>query len=215
MLVKDWIDQFMINHQARYRVADWPERGCEDYAQFASVWLKTFIAAKVSPEEADAASYYLGECPPNFAREHLPGLMCQIRAGRVKTSSQMTRIEAEKSSRDCPFCEGTGMPFVFRPEFNGSHTIEALGDKGERVNVAASVNAYCECNIGKWIQMRHEQDAECKEVLARMPRLSQVLHGNSIWLEFDPSYSEASVDQIDHAGLRRMLAQRIAARTTQ
>ena len=209
-LIKDWLPDFLTRHCSRLRPGDWPEIGTEDEREFTRIWFAAFLAERVTEREADTASVRLGTRPPAFAREHLPAVMCEVfalREANAKTECNevpATREAAERASRDCGHCSGSGQVRVYHPSRTGDGPIVVRDFRGREWRRPSAVVAHCSCPMGRWLRACIR--ASAPDLLQRIPDFIEVVGGRSRWLAEDPSIdAESEPSAPAHAGLRRML----------
>lgn len=169
-LVRDWIDDFLDRHRARFDPHDWPDPSSDDYVEFVKGWVTVFALNRVTEEEADNASCRLTAEPPRFRKNHLPAVLrCALdsRGNDAPTD----REAAEAASRGCGLCFGSGLVTVWHPQPDPANF------------VPAAVSAHCTCAMGRWMRQHFARD---KELLRRIPDLADVQVGRSAWLEERP-----------------------------
>ena len=84
---------------------------------------------------------------------------------------------AAQASRDCPDCGGAGIVPIYHPRFAG----ESIGTTQDGRRYSASGAAHCMCPLGVWIREKTPP-----EVQARIPRVEDILDGQSHWLLANP-----------------------------
>lgn len=97
---------------------------------------------------------------------------------RARTEMDRQMQDAMARSACCPYCEGRGMTRVVRPEWKGGSIglVPIPGRPGQVERAAVAVNAHCICPFGRWMRWRLDSDMQ-----DRIPDLSDVLEGRSIW----------------------------------
>ena len=85
---------------------------------------------------------------------------------------------ARAESRDCEFCQGTGLHTVFAPGYDGNPT---QFDHAGFVYVARTT-ATCRCPLGRFIRSRWSED-----VRRRTPEVEMICQGRSTWSLDDPT----------------------------
>ncbi len=94
--------------------------------------------------------------------------------------------QARRESRYCRLCGGCGQAIVFHPMWDGSRVVDVprgeLDAEGNEISIptAMEVAAHCRCALGRWIRARTDRD-----MIARIPDVSEILAGVSLWL-LDP-----------------------------
>jgi len=106
-------------------------------------------------------------------------------------TGDMSRKQAEESSRDCAQCDGGGYVPVYHPRYTGSTTVTIASGPGRTATIAGRVNAHCVCALGRW--MRERIRITAPELLGRIPDLIEVFKGRSEWLAEDPCEGTESV----------------------
>jgi len=165
-LVKDWLDNFMVQHKSRFRPPDWPEPATEDEREFQRLWHHAFRSNSVMQREADVASLRLGVKPPRFAADHLAAIIEEIkdfRAGSRQPQSPDTREGAEQASHDCPNCGGHGTVTVYSP-----------------ILTSGRCQAHCQCPKGRWLRDTIRKGKH-PELLHRIPDWDDVVSGRSAY----------------------------------
>lgn len=105
-LVKDWFSTWLDKHQKRCPSNKWTEVTEEQCKH----WFGKFIAARVTEEEAEAASEFVANSKL-FPTQHLPEIFNAVQAARANLQSG-GRESAELASAECPDCGGNGKVVV-------------------------------------------------------------------------------------------------------
>ncbi len=155
--VIDWLPRFVEEHRARHPDAFLPEFDSDDGKVLYEAWRAVFVRHGVQDYSVatEASKYLAGEKVPH-PRDHLPTLLAlavgvykKRQAEGLATHGEGgtdTREAAERASKDCRACGGSGLVTVWheRP------------DHAARVPV--SLAAYCDdCPMGHWIEKNHRE----------------------------------------------------------
>lgn len=185
MLIKEWLPEAIERHRQRHPAA-WPEHDSEADRRFRRDWLSALIDVKARPDEFEAASRRLDGPATAFGEDHLPVLLGLIRSQReeppIFAAPPSDRASAEKASRDCEHCGGSGLAPVYHPLHDGSPTRVVEADDGRRYTVPTRVMAHCTCPIGRWMRAKTGGD-----VLRRIPDFADIRDGKSRLLAYDPT----------------------------
>lgn len=180
MAIRDWINEFLDGHQARFDPHDWPEEDADDeQREFIRGWVTAFNLKEVSRPEAEEASRRLALDPPNFRREHIPKVIAAVLALRAergpRASGPSSRDAALLASKDCPHCGGCGLAVAYHPWPDAAKAI------------APTTAAHCVCAYGRWIRRTHQE--KNPELLRRIPDFGRVLDGATVYLPENPAFA--------------------------
>ncbi len=106
------------------------------------------------------------------------------------------RESAERKSRTCQHCRGSGFATIFDFEYTGSAVVVGIDDQGNHRPRAGRTCAYCICLFGRWLLENHKKTA--KDVYARTPDFADIHGRSSFWLERDPTHRELTEAEIVH-----------------
>ena len=180
MLVREWIQDFLTAHGARFQPYGWPRPGSEEYLAFAKGWMTEFALKAVTQDEAEVASTKLMGCPPRHMAEHLPAVMQLVLLARAEAApAAETREAAREQSRGCRYCGGEGLATVYNV------------DPCHAAGRPESVAAHCTCPHGRFIRAKVAEGKETKAILRRIPDLAEVLSGRARdWRANPPEYPD-------------------------
>lgn len=80
---------------------------------------------------------------------------------------------AAQVSRDCEFCNGTGLVPVYHPTYRG----DAINVTQDGRRYAATTAAHCSCRLGVWMREHVPEDVQ-----RRIPRVEDIVCRFSRWL---------------------------------
>ena len=181
MLVREWIQDFLTAHGARFQPYGWPRPGSEEYLAFAKGWMTEFALKAVTQAEAEAASTKLMGCPPRHMAEHLPAVMQLVQLARAEVApAAETREAAREQSRRCGYCYGEGLATVWNR------------DPCYAARRPETVAAHCVCPHGRFIRAKIAEGKETKDILRRIPDLHDVIAKRDMnWAMHPPSFPDA------------------------
>jgi hypothetical protein len=137
MLIKDWLEDFLIELWLARIGRQWPGPDSTEGRMTWSAWLRVLIDLKADRQETElAVSRIAAEITD--PEDVLPAIVQEIKILRrepVRGNATADRKSAEAASRDCLHCGGTGWAMV--PD--------------RRCGEAA---AHCVCPLGRWMRSK-------------------------------------------------------------
>lgn len=149
MAVQSWFVRFQADLVARLPRPDWPDPDSIFWEDFHRSLVRHGVVEAVAADAARA----LMEAPPPFLTDVLPAFLAAVKlvwaSADVPAGGTDDREEAQRASRDCADCGGSGLATRWRHA-----TLGRLDAQGRPRS--ASVTFYCRCVMGRWIKRRHE-----------------------------------------------------------
>lgn len=167
-MIDQWFWEFRKRHVQRFPRDDWP--GIED--PFWDSWRAAFVRHGVDEATAEAASESLVDGPPLFPDASRSGCLEAARAllrqqQASAPSAASSRDEAERLARECDDCGGkTGLATRYR-------------HASLRPGIPATVQFYCRCALGRWVERNHREGPE--EARAVRRRIPDLLDHPGLW----------------------------------
>lgn len=198
----------MITHMDRLSLPDVPEPGTELYDDHCCGWDMAFQRINASAGEVDRASLAVMAAPPSWWRDQLPAILKAIDLDRSTNPARpdmpddvpATREDAERASRTCEMCTGSGWAEVFHRGYTGAPTIDVVNSDHTVTRIPARFRLACICAAGRWLLAAHERsaaDAETQFERDRRERelrtirgIERVMQGHTEYQCSDPTWVE-------------------------
>lgn len=194
----------MARHGALLGSPGVPELRTEEFEAHARIWENVFRRLNAMDVEVEKASDAVLERPPKWWAEQLPAIEAAILAERAKNPARpevedeipVAREDAERLSRRCDLCTGSGWAEVWHREFTGQPVIERTASDGSTYRINARFRLACKCPLGKWLLRANERSAQAVEgeyertrrlrEVDAMRGIDRVLAGHTDYMVFDP-----------------------------
>lgn len=198
----------MARHGGLLGLPGVPEPGTEDFDAHARTWENVFRRLNSMDAEVERASLAVLENPPKWWVEQLPAIEAAILASRAANPARgewpddvpQAREDAERASRSCEMCSGSGWAEVFHRRYQGKPTIEDVNSDLSVTVTPARFRLACICPAGRWLLRAHERaaaDAESQYERDRRHRelrtiqgIERVMQGHTDYQCGDPTYIE-------------------------
>lgn len=189
----------------RLSLPDAPEPDTEVFDDYARGWDIEFQRLTALPGEVDRASLATMADPSPWWRDQLKAIVKAIEADRATNIARpdwpddvpLTREDAERASRSCHLCEGSGWAEVFHRDYDGRPTIDRTNPDGTVTRSPARFRLACLCAAGKWLLRANERSAADAEgewerdrrgrEVARMRGIERVMQGHTEFTTEDPT----------------------------
>lgn len=213
----------MARHGGLLGLPGVPEPGTEDFDAHARVWENVFRRLNSMDAEVQRASLAVMESPPKWWVEQLPAIEAAILASRASNPARpefpndvpQTREDAERASRTCEWCSGSGWAEVFHRAYQGKPTIETVNSDHSVTITPARFRLACVCPAGRWLLGAHERgaaDAESQFERDRRTRelktiqgIERVVAGHTDYQVSDPTYIEGVGEPSDRTDWRAIV----------
>lgn len=199
----------MLTHMGRLNLSDVPDPDSELFEDHARAWEARFAQVRAFEAEVDRASLAVLAAPtsPNgwWWRDQLPAIVHAIEAARADNPARpefpddapQSRAEAERASRTCDICSGSGWAEVFHRDYAGRPTIETVNSDHTTTIILARFRLACLCPHGRWLLRANEKAAsEVEDSYERERRvlearslegIRRVMEGHTDYTCFDPT----------------------------
>lgn len=200
-----WVTRAMGRHIARLGIAGAPEPGSDESDAHARAWERQFRHINASEGEVEAAMVAVLASPPKWWVEQCQAIVDAVLSERSTNPARVdwpddvpaSREDAERASRSCHLCEGSGWAEVFHRDYDGRQTIDRANPDGTVTRSPARFRLACVCAAGKWLLRANEKSAADAEgewerdrrgrEVARMRGIERVMQGHTEYTTEDPT----------------------------
>lgn len=192
---REKVEKLLTDHVDRLNLPDAPEPDTEQFRDAITTWKEAFDELGFQPGELARASRRTARNPSPWWREQLPAIIAAVEVERTTNIAQgpdgtpagpaFDRDTAVAASRDCEWCEGTGIVFVFHRRYEGSPIVTVESRDGSKRHFVGRASKMCRCDYGRWMLNRIRNTD--RHLADRLDGVDAVIEDRSEFVAYDPS----------------------------